>query len=774
MSRGTYGRTSGKDIALDARRLRPFLAAGGVAAHDQVHGIVGSDHTVTGAALDVIGLSATDTLGILTPSAAVSSATSVLLKTDSNGRLQIRGLGIGAAAGANAITMADDTWIGLGAAAGRIVFDDQANDFISLMDAWVGVGIAGPADLFHVYGGGLKVEGDGDATHPDTGGTIILQNTSLSGLGVNDDVAGMVRAMGLNAVGDAAQCADIYFQMTDVADGAQSSALRFLTQLAGADVFLMNLVEDKVGINKLTPAESLDVVGNIFSDSQVRGFSLRATDSIQLNNQKVFGFLNTAASGYLFTVSTNSNDDLFFYDQGTKNTYILRTTLNGGGTADLQWGENTANQSFLSLGLGTQGGRFAMGSEIVMTAEGSGGGTTAVGIGIDGAAEKLHVYDGVLKVEGQGDEDVTGGTIYLQNKPSLVGGTPANGDVAGMIRAFGINAAGNASQCVDLYFQMTNVATGLQDTAFRVLTQKDGNDAFVLNVVEDKVGINELTPTAALHVAGDLLVEASGTVAVLGDGSGAIRINMNGAAGSVRNVQILSGGSLRWVVGANSEAESGSNAGSTFNINSYDDSGTFLASVVRIRRSDGAVQVGAPTDGYKGTGTLNAQGVYDDGTLLTPYVLEAAVTGAINMPALDAKVPNRTIPAKMRTVPAKTKTVKGGINPKTRERLPDRVEIIEPEYEEEIEPEGIEERIHGPARRFAANMEEELDPVQYAAKWQRDGHLPAFHSEAEWEAAGNFPIGDLLNRLMETDEVQAVHISKILDRLTAVEASLNN
>lgn len=30
MSRGTYGRTSGKDIALDARRLRPFLAAGGV------------------------------------------------------------------------------------------------------------------------------------------------------------------------------------------------------------------------------------------------------------------------------------------------------------------------------------------------------------------------------------------------------------------------------------------------------------------------------------------------------------------------------------------------------------------------------------------------------------------------------------------------------------------------------------------------------------------------------------------------------------------------
>ena len=74
------------------------------AHHNRSHAITSSsDHTVTGAALDVVGLTATNTLGILTPSAAVSSAVSALLKSDSNGRLRVRGLGINAAASADAL-----------------------------------------------------------------------------------------------------------------------------------------------------------------------------------------------------------------------------------------------------------------------------------------------------------------------------------------------------------------------------------------------------------------------------------------------------------------------------------------------------------------------------------------------------------------------------------------------------------------------------------------------------------------------------------------------
>jgi hypothetical protein len=75
------------------------------AHHNRSHAITSaSDHTVTGAALDVVGLTATNTLGILTPSAAVSSAVSALLKTDSQTAVcRCKGLGIGTAAAGNAL-----------------------------------------------------------------------------------------------------------------------------------------------------------------------------------------------------------------------------------------------------------------------------------------------------------------------------------------------------------------------------------------------------------------------------------------------------------------------------------------------------------------------------------------------------------------------------------------------------------------------------------------------------------------------------------------------
>ena len=200
----------------------------------------------------------------------------------------------------------------------------------------------------------------------------------------------------------------------------------------------------------------------------------------------------------------------------------------------------------------------------------------------------------------------------------------------------------------------------------------------------------------------------------------------------------------------------------------------------------GGVTIGSPTGGAKGVGTINAVAVYDDNTLLTPYVLEAARNGRVNLPALDAKVPNRTIPPKMRTIPAVTRTIPArrqriapGIDRHTGKPtgekfidIPERVEVIEPEREEIAEPASIEERVHGPARRFAANLEDELDPVRYAAKWKRDGHLPAFPSEAEWVEKGNFSTGDLVQRLMETVEVQAVHIDKQQQAITALEARL--
>ncbi len=38
-------------------------------------------------------------------------------------------------------TMADDAWVGLGSSAGRIVFDNQATDYVKISDAYLGVGV---------------------------------------------------------------------------------------------------------------------------------------------------------------------------------------------------------------------------------------------------------------------------------------------------------------------------------------------------------------------------------------------------------------------------------------------------------------------------------------------------------------------------------------------------------------------------------------------------------------------------------------------------------
>lgn len=69
---------------------------GGVTAnqhHNQVHSIIGSDHTITGTAvLDLVGVpSVINTLGIVTPSAS-PGATSKVLKTDSTGQTTIKKL----------------------------------------------------------------------------------------------------------------------------------------------------------------------------------------------------------------------------------------------------------------------------------------------------------------------------------------------------------------------------------------------------------------------------------------------------------------------------------------------------------------------------------------------------------------------------------------------------------------------------------------------------------------------------------------------------------
>lgn len=66
-------------------------------------------------------------------------------------------------------------------------------------------------------------------------------------------------------------------------------------------------------------------------------------------------------------------------------------------------------------------------------------------------------------------------------------------------------------------------------------------------------------------------------------------INLTKAAGNARLLKIKSGTSLRWDVGADATAEAGSNAGSKFKINRYDDAGSLLGAALTGDRDTGLI-----------------------------------------------------------------------------------------------------------------------------------------------------------------------------------------
>ena len=80
-------------------------------------------------------------------------------------------------------------------------------------------------------------------------------------------------------------------------------------------------------------------------------------------------------------------------------------------------------------------------------------------------------------------------------------------------------------------------------------------------------------------------------------------ITINGAAGGLRSYLVQTAGVIRWRVGADTAAESGSNAGSDFHIYSYTDAGAGIGEAFKITRSNsaaafaGSITTGAPSGG---------------------------------------------------------------------------------------------------------------------------------------------------------------------------------
>lgn len=92
--------------------------------------------------------------------------------------------------------------------------------------------------------------------------------------------------------------------------------------------------------------------------------------------------------------------------------------------------------------------------------------------------------------------------------------------------------------------------------------------------------------------------------------SATAEIDIVGTTSSAGKLIYLSGGALRWQVGKDSTAESGSNSGSDFTISRYSDAGAIVDNPIKITRSTGVVTFAQPIPpGSGGTGVTSLSGL---------------------------------------------------------------------------------------------------------------------------------------------------------------------
>lgn len=115
-------------------------------------------------------------------------------------------------------------------------------------------------------------------------------------------------------------------------------------------------------------------------------------------------------------------------------------------------------------------------------------------------------------------------------------------------------------------------------------------------------------------------------------GAAKAAMQLNANSGQSRRLECLTGGSLRWDLGAENTGESSGNVGSHFSIIRYDDSGGFLSVPLAINRTTGKTTLEA----------LNVTGALQTGNKYVPYIFAqsgaAQSVGAVTTEATLATV----------------------------------------------------------------------------------------------------------------------------------------
>ena len=154
-----------------------------------------------------------------------------------------------------------------------------------------------------------------------------------------------------------------------------------------------------------------------------------------------------------------------------------------------------------------------------------------------------------------------------------------------------------------------------------------------------------------------------------------------------------------------------------------------------LELADGVKTEGSPTGSYKGSGTINAKAVYDDNTLLTCYVDDAAKTGKVDIAKWDA--------------------------------------FADPDgAEDPFDP--SDQRRHWGARKFAERLGTEYDPTKFACQKKHledKRHLTCYPNPEKYSERTRPSIGGWVQRGVEMDELLFQYITELESRLAALETN---
>lgn len=196
--------------------------------------------------------------------------------------------------------------------------------------------------------------------------------------------------------------------------------------------------------------------------------------------------------------------------------------------------------------------------------------------------------------------------------------TVVSGDVLGQVRFSGYDGANFLQMgSIDVVSTGTIAATRVPtdmvfytatDAAPSVLTEQlriktNGqlftNDGAVSTPV---YGFSGDTNTGAYRIGSDQYGIAAGGVKIVnaqlsgttrqltvGDGTNAAIVRVDGAAGAERGIRLFTNGTVRWLMRANSDAETGSDAGSNLEVIAFSDAGAVLSTPLQINRASGNV-----------------------------------------------------------------------------------------------------------------------------------------------------------------------------------------